>query len=391
MKFYILSLKTLKSISLIFLFTNFIYSQINEVGLSIQGIASNSSNVPIANATDLDIAIEIYTTDTSNQITTHISKSATVVTDAFGVFSYVLPISSTNFGDLKNFDARIKVSIGDPSVEVLNQKLLSVPYSIYAQTASNGVPVGAILPYTGDSASIPDGYLLCNGDPIPNGTAFDALRSLLGNNSTVPDLRGVFLRGSGSQTMTFDGSGGNSDFDGKSYSAGNLNTYDGDSFESHRHIFNMLTGSPKDDNQPLTQVPGTNRWELNYNNKVNPNGRSHGDLMWRLWDEVIKGNTEIAGGYASSANKVSDGGGKYGWIRGSGKSFAWGGDGPNIWSDGGSRNDKLVVINNHQHRFYGQTWYSNPTWGNASGSLTPGPTILESAPVWYNVNYIIKY
>lgn len=383
-------MKNFKLLSLVVLVSNFIFAQ-NEVGLSIQGIASDSSNTPIANATGLSLSIAIYTTDSSNVSTTHVTSTATVTTDDFGVFSYVLPISSTDFEDLEGFDSRIKVMMGSSNAVLLDQSLYSVPFSIYAQSASNGVPVGAILPFTG--TTIPAGYLLCNGDSFPSTSDYDALAILLGSRTT-PDLRGVYLRGHGSQTMTYDGSGGNDDFDGKNYSTASLLTYDPSSFESHRHIFNMLTGSPKDDNQVLNQVSGQNRWELNYSNKVNPTGRSDGDLRWRLWDEVITGNTNVAGGYASSAKKVSDGGGKYAWLVGYSKNFIWGGDGPIIYRNG-SASERDVQINAHQHRIYGQTWYNNPSTSNdatyGDSGYTPGPTVFESSPVWYNVNYIIKY
>lgn len=390
MNFKIFSLSKLRLLSLI-LFSNIIFSQTNDVGLSIQGIASDSNNTPIANATNLALTTEIYTVSSSGVNTIHITNSTTVITDAFGVFSFVLPISSSDFSDLENFDARIKVKMGSNNSIILDQSLVSVPFSIYAQSALNGVPVGSILPYTG--GTIPEGYLLCNGQSLDNND-HSALIALLGS-TTVPDLRGVYLRGAGSQTMNYDGSGGNSDFNGKTYSAGSINSYNEGSFESHRHIFNLLTGSPKDDNQALNKVSGTNRWELNYTNKVNPSGRNDGDLRWRLRDGVIQGDTDIDGWYANRANKVADGGGKYAWIRGSEKTFAWGGDGPIIWADGSGTENKEVIINPHQHRIYGKTWYSNPSSSNNStygdSGLTPGPTFFESAPVWYNVNYIIKY
>lgn len=363
----------------------------NEVGLSIQGIASDSNNTPIVNSNNLAISIEIYTTTSNGVSTNHITNTATVNTDDFGVFSHVIPISQTDFDDLENFDARIKIMMGSSNTVLLDQSLNSVPFSIYAQKASNGVPVGAILPFTG--TSVPEGYLLCDGQTFADDADHAALKALLGS-TTTPDLRGVFLRGSGSQTMNYDGSGGNSDFNGKSYNAGSLKSYNQSSFESHRHIFNMLTGSPRDDAPGLSRVTGTNRWEFNYSNKVNPTTRNDGDLRWRLWDEVIKGNTDVAGGYASSANKIPDGGGNYGWLRGYSFGFYWGGDGPIIFPNGSS-NQKQVQINAHQHRIYGQTWYSNPSNSNNSSfgdsGYTPGPTIFESAPVWYNVNYIIKY
>ena len=65
---------------------------------------------------------------------------------------------------------------------------------------NNGfVPTGAVFHFA--ASSIPSGYLKCNGDTIPNGSGtvqgvtanFAALYALVG--STLPDLRGEFIRG----------------------------------------------------------------------------------------------------------------------------------------------------------------------------------------------------
>jgi len=62
-----------------------------------------------------------------------------------------------------------------------------------------GVPTGTIFCFP--VATVPTGYLECNGDAVPNGTGviqgitadFSALRALIGAN--LPDLRGEFVRG----------------------------------------------------------------------------------------------------------------------------------------------------------------------------------------------------
>ena len=65
--------------------------------------------------------------------------------------------------------------------------------------AIQGVPTGTIFCFP--VATVPTGYLECNGDAVPNGTGviqgitadFSALRALIGAN--LPDLRGEFVRG----------------------------------------------------------------------------------------------------------------------------------------------------------------------------------------------------
>lgn len=72
-------------------------------------------------------------------------------------------------------------------------------------TGSYAVPTGAIFWFAGQTA--PTGYLICNGDEVPNGSGlvqgvsanYYALYALLGttygNAGELPDLRGEFIRG----------------------------------------------------------------------------------------------------------------------------------------------------------------------------------------------------
>jgi len=55
------------------------------------------------------------------------------------------------------------------------------------------VPIGAISAFA--VAAIPAGWLLCDGSAIPAGADYDELRRSLAPATTVPDLRGRFLRG----------------------------------------------------------------------------------------------------------------------------------------------------------------------------------------------------
>ena len=81
-------------------------------------------------------------------------------------------------------------------------KNYTVPYAIHAQ---NGAPTGSITAFTGEADEVPQGWLLCNGDAIPSGAYYDKLRELVGNNT--PDLRAMFLRGTGENTVTRDSDG----------------------------------------------------------------------------------------------------------------------------------------------------------------------------------------
>jgi microcystin-dependent protein len=79
-------------------------------------------------------------------------------------------------------------------------------------------PSGTITMFSGSTA--PDGWLICSGDQLPNGTGtvqgktadFSALYAIVSSNydaaGRLPDCRGIFVRGAGSQTVS-----------GKSFSA----------------------------------------------------------------------------------------------------------------------------------------------------------------------------
>jgi len=109
-----------------------------------------------------------------------------------------------------------------------------------AQSASTvvgntSVPSGAVLPfaYNVTSGTVPTGWLLCDGSTYQV-SAYPTLGALLANTyggSTgtfaVPNLSGLFIRGSGTQTSG-----------GVSYASGSIGTIQGDQFQGHEHTYN---------------------------------------------------------------------------------------------------------------------------------------------------------
>jgi len=90
------------------------------------------------------------------------------------------------------------------------------------------VPAGCVMAFAG--ATIPEGWLKCNGDGIPNASGtvqgktanFSVLFSIIGAN--LPDLRGYFVRG-------LD--------DGRNIDAGRpLRTSQDDGLLGHVHVYN---------------------------------------------------------------------------------------------------------------------------------------------------------
>lgn len=165
-------------------------TNVTSSGLSIQGIARDINNEALANIDQLDLKFEVYYLIGASTTPTNILTAlATVKTNNFGVFSYVVSINQDLSNIISTQSAYLKVSSG--SVVFSDEKLQTVPYAIYAQ---NGVPTGSVMPYLGTTA--PNGWLLCDGIVIPSGIIYDKLKTLLGSSYT-PDLRAMFLRGAG--------------------------------------------------------------------------------------------------------------------------------------------------------------------------------------------------
>ncbi len=214
-----------KSNLILFLLASFLYvsnafAQANVLssGISIQGIARDENNSALANMSSLPLAFKIYYLNTNNAEVDIQNSSANVITDNFGVFSYVMTIDKTLFTAICNTQAYLKVSSG--STVFSNEKLQAVPYAIHAQ---NGVPTGTIMAYIG--ATAPEGWLLCNGAFFTDNIANAKLRELLGSFNT-PNLTARYLRGTG----TSEGRGGLG-----------LKDYQYDEFRPHNHGISLNT------------------------------------------------------------------------------------------------------------------------------------------------------
>lgn len=134
--------------------------------------------------------------------------------------------------------------IGDSLVKINNNfsnlnldlcTLLTIVNTLSSQVMANssitGIPTGAIQAFA--MANAPTGWLICNGVAVPNGSGtvqgqaanFSALYSLLGTTygpvGTLPDLRGYFIRGWGTNS---DGT-----------TSGTFGEKQADSLKSHTH------------------------------------------------------------------------------------------------------------------------------------------------------------
>ena len=164
----------------------FAQAQFTSAGIAAQGIVRDENNTAIQNKT-IDLTFTFYYTTNSGEtaVGTPITKS--VVTDGFGVFSTIIDPGSGNNPQFSNNPVSLRITRGSL---IISESLL--PHVPYAISANNGVPTGAIMPFSG--SVVPNGWALCNGAALPaNATA---LKALLGSDF-APDLRGFFLRGAG--------------------------------------------------------------------------------------------------------------------------------------------------------------------------------------------------
>ena len=169
----------------------FAQAQFTSAGIAAQGIVRDENNTAIQNKT-IDLTFTFYYTTNSGEtaVGTPITKS--VVTDGFGVFSTIIDPGSGNNPQFSNNPVSLRITRGSL---IISESLL--PHVPYAISANNGVPTGAIMSFAG--SEVPNGWALCNGAALPaNATA---LKALLGSDF-APDLRGFFLRGAGTNTVS---------------------------------------------------------------------------------------------------------------------------------------------------------------------------------------------
>lgn len=204
-------------------------AQNNKRGFAIQGIARDSDNNSVRENKSITLTFDLYYLDSSGTPESTLKKDIKVTTDAFGVFSEVLELDSSIESILSQHKHFLKISEGSKLIS--NEVFKDVPYAL---SAANGVPTGSIMPFMGKEA--PQGWLLCDGSPLPEKPYAKPLKAILGSNTT-PDLRGMFLRGTGTSTVNGQEGpavGATQDSQNKSHNHGSGNLI-ANSAGNHRH------------------------------------------------------------------------------------------------------------------------------------------------------------
>ncbi len=167
-------------------------AQNKQEGFAVQGIARDPGTGSVRANQKITLTFDLYYLDNGVPESTLV-RDTEVTTAAFGVFSQVLELDSNIESILSQHKHFLKISEGSKLIS--NEVFKDVPYAL---SAANGVPTGSIMPFMGKEA--PKGWLLCDGSPLPNEPYARPLKSILGSNTT-PDLRGMFLRGTGTSTV----------------------------------------------------------------------------------------------------------------------------------------------------------------------------------------------
>jgi hypothetical protein len=300
----------LTSLFLLISLTFLAQASFTATGIAVQGIVRDAENTAYKNK-NITLDFEFFSKSDAGAVNDPFSAvSKQVVTDNFGVFSTIIDPTIENNAVFANQKVWLRITNKEDSRIIQESQLMHVPYAI---SANNGVPTGTIMPYLGTVA--PAGWLMCDGSNIPDG----ALQKMLDNqnleSSKTPDLRGMFLRGTGNQ-------GGDNYFIGPKLGIIQL-----DSQRKHDHGVGSL--------------------------KVGTVGSSHTHTMNFWTDNGVKVIEGLNG------NKNDGGDRRYG-----------------LDNSDGTYVETTDSVTTHTHNLTGKT--------DESGSS------LETRPVNYGVNYIIK-
>lgn len=214
---------------ILFLAVQTVFAQ-STPGIAVQGIARDTEKAALVDE-PLTFIFEVQ--DASGG-TSYYKEDVNIKTDAYGVFSHIIGTGnvlagSGNFNEIpfgqKHMKLVITVKYNGSDIIVSNSPF---QYTPYAKSAENGVPTGTIVAFAGTEANIPFGWTLCDGRALNTVNGSQNLINLIGANA--PDLRGMFLRGTG--TSPVNGQAGPA-----------LRATQQDAFESHNHSHNITTVS----------------------------------------------------------------------------------------------------------------------------------------------------
>jgi microcystin-dependent protein len=225
-------------------------------GIAVQGIARDNASSAIPD-TPLNFTFSI----TQDDNTVLYVESQPIRTDNYGVFSHIVkngnPVNGAVFStidfSIQNLKMKVSVNYNSTDIEVYDQPFQYTPYAHFAanaanaenaenaENAANGVPTGSIISFIGGNVnSAPSGWVKCEGQDLSPTSENAALIALVGTKA--PDLRGLFLRGTGTNSVI--------------NSVGPaLKTYQDDTLEAHQHGVTITVNAVGNHNHAITRLP----------------------------------------------------------------------------------------------------------------------------------------
>jgi len=221
-----------------------IQQQINNVSSSI----SNIGNKPLVLYSTLNVSG--LATLTQTQINTSLS-----VLQNISFLGTLNNISTTTFSYLNGLTSNIQNQINN---------------------ISNSNPIGSVISYAGSTSTL-NGYLLCDGTQYPISSyvaLFNVIQYTYGGNQAtgffnVPNYKGIFLRGAGTQSVNLNVIAGSGGAVQKTYNSPSLGTiYTDETIESTTS--NYVNGINQEVKSFITSANafGPPNYNFNYSNAV---------------------------------------------------------------------------------------------------------------------------
>jgi microcystin-dependent protein len=284
-------------------------------GIAVQGIARDNASSAIPD-TPLNFTFSI----TQDDNTVLYVESQPIRTDNYGVFSHIVkngnPVNGAVFStidfSIQNLKMKVMVKYNNIDIEVYNQPFQYTPYAHFAANAANaenaanavnaanGVPTGSIIAFIGGNVnSAPPGWVKCEGQILSPTSENAALIALVGPKA--PDLRGLFLRGTGT----------NLEIGNTLYAGPPLKDYQDMATEVHRHSIlkaNVKTEKAGLHRHNIERLPQDNQGNVNAS-ILSLTDTSGSDEAWATVDggglaisaagdheHAVSGETEYTGG-----------------------------------------------------------------------------------------------
>ncbi|NQW30229.1 MAG: tail fiber protein [Ignavibacteria bacterium] len=175
--------------------------------VSLQGVLTSLNGVPLPDG-DYNGTLKWFDVFTEGQILGEpISLKLTQIHGAFTAELQAIDFPP-NAADSPLY---AEITVAQISIEPLKPRMRvgSVPLALRARSAPGMSPIGAVQLFAGSAASIPQNWLACDGRALSiaaNAPLYAVIGTIWGNEDAngdgqpdfnIPDLRGVFVRGSG--------------------------------------------------------------------------------------------------------------------------------------------------------------------------------------------------